>query len=333
MGTATHPAEPGFFADDGDLKTIPLWNRHDIGVTRVTRLSRQDLAGGLPEIRDAQACWWNGRQPIPPQGAYCGDSRSFQSHDGLITESQGNAEANAALAERAAGVKAVGANGTNQHSDGFDESDCVKPSSKGGNSATYRLAKLKRDYPDVAKRVEAGEFKTVAEAERAAGSWDRGRFAEPVQHVKPRYVGEGTASKGSKPSENLYPAVVILQAGTTMKALSLPSATGHSKLTLCARTAALGWYVILSYMPDEEGRPFMQNDQERVYLDDPEVRLQLVRFDDPLNPKRAWLETFDTSSIIRVKPEAPKPAEYLQGDWRKEEPQHRLKPNRIPRKT
>lgn len=39
----------------------------------------------------------------------------------------------------------------------------------GTNSSTYRLSKLKRDAPEIAKRVEAGEFKNVAEAERAAG--------------------------------------------------------------------------------------------------------------------------------------------------------------------
>jgi hypothetical protein len=43
------------------------------------------------------------------------------------------------------------------------------PSDQGGNSATYRLAKLKRDYPDIAQRIINGQFKTVADAERAAG--------------------------------------------------------------------------------------------------------------------------------------------------------------------
>ena len=37
-----------------------------------------------------------------------------------------------------------------------------------GNSSEYRISRLKRDYPEVAARVEAGEFKTVAAAERAA---------------------------------------------------------------------------------------------------------------------------------------------------------------------
>jgi len=38
-----------------------------------------------------------------------------------------------------------------------------------GNSTDYRTAKLKRDHPDVAKRLVDGEFKNVSEAERAAG--------------------------------------------------------------------------------------------------------------------------------------------------------------------
>ena len=39
----------------------------------------------------------------------------------------------------------------------------------GGNSSNYRIAKLKRDHPQIAERLEAGEFKSVSEAERAAG--------------------------------------------------------------------------------------------------------------------------------------------------------------------
>ena len=42
---------------------------------------------------------------------------------------------------------------------------------RGTNSAPYRLSKLKRDHPEVAKRVEAGEFKKVADAERAPAKW------------------------------------------------------------------------------------------------------------------------------------------------------------------
>lgn len=41
---------------------------------------------------------------------------------------------------------------------------------KGGTNSAYRLSVLKRNCPEVAKRVEAGEFKTVADAERAANA-------------------------------------------------------------------------------------------------------------------------------------------------------------------
>ena len=40
---------------------------------------------------------------------------------------------------------------------------------RGGTNSEYRIAKLKRDAPEFAERLQAGEFKTVREAERAAG--------------------------------------------------------------------------------------------------------------------------------------------------------------------
>ena len=39
----------------------------------------------------------------------------------------------------------------------------------GGNNTPYRLAKLKRDHPEIIERIQAGEFKNVREAERALG--------------------------------------------------------------------------------------------------------------------------------------------------------------------
>jgi hypothetical protein len=38
-----------------------------------------------------------------------------------------------------------------------------------GTSTAYRIAKLKRDAPEIVGRLAAGEFKTVRAAERAAG--------------------------------------------------------------------------------------------------------------------------------------------------------------------
>ena len=55
----------------------------------------------------------------------------------------------------------------------FDKSKNIKHDlarkDGGGTAAAYRIGLLKRDHPAVAARLEAGEFKNVAEAERAAG--------------------------------------------------------------------------------------------------------------------------------------------------------------------
>lgn len=52
-----------------------------------------------------------------------------------------------------------------------DKNENVKPTidHQGGNGQTYRIAKLKRDYPVIAQRLAQGEFRSVREAERAAG--------------------------------------------------------------------------------------------------------------------------------------------------------------------
>ncbi len=62
-----------------------------------------------------------------------------------------------------------------------------KPSKKRGSDYVSRL---KRDYPDISQRMERGEFKSVAEAAREAGifnrvktitvSSDKGRFANSL---------------------------------------------------------------------------------------------------------------------------------------------------------
>jgi len=50
-----------------------------------------------------------------------------------------------------------------------DKNENVNNSHDGGNGISYRLAKLKRDAPEIAERYLAGEFPNVREAERAAG--------------------------------------------------------------------------------------------------------------------------------------------------------------------
>lgn len=69
--------------------------------------------------------------------------------------------------ESEGGVAPLAKVGTNQHSGGGV--DNVKPSGSGGNSAAYIVAKLKRDAPEFAERLAAGEFRSARAAGIAAG--------------------------------------------------------------------------------------------------------------------------------------------------------------------
>jgi len=71
------------------------------------------------------------------------------------------------IVELAKNTGVLNANGVKSS---FDKIKNVRAAGeKGGNSAEYRIAKLKRDHPETAQRLMDGEFKNVAEAERAAG--------------------------------------------------------------------------------------------------------------------------------------------------------------------
>lgn len=43
-----------------------------------------------------------------------------------------------------------------------------EPKHQGGTSAAYKVKKLRRDHPEIAEKLENGEFKTVSEAERVS---------------------------------------------------------------------------------------------------------------------------------------------------------------------
>ena len=51
----------------------------------------------------------------------------------------------------------------------IDKTENIKLINEGGTSSAYRLGRIKRDHPELAERIIAGEFKSVSEAERAAG--------------------------------------------------------------------------------------------------------------------------------------------------------------------
>lgn len=77
--------------------------------------------------------------------------------------------------------------GTNQHTQGPDKTENVRPSAY-GNSKEYRLGVLKRDHQDIAERYASGEFRNVSEAERAAG------IREPKATVKRTLAQQAIAS-------------------------------------------------------------------------------------------------------------------------------------------
>jgi hypothetical protein len=66
-------------------------------------------------------------------------------------------------------VLALKPHGGDRKLDQADRNENVSLIDDYGNSATYRIAKLKRDAPEIAERLASGEFPNVREAERAAG--------------------------------------------------------------------------------------------------------------------------------------------------------------------
>ena len=69
------------------------------------------------------------------------------------------------VAEFAKEVEVLGEHGHNQV--GHDKTKNIMSSQ--GTGSKYRIAKLKRDHPDIAQRLMDGEFKSVSAAEREAG--------------------------------------------------------------------------------------------------------------------------------------------------------------------
>jgi hypothetical protein len=64
-------------------------------------------------------------------------------------------------------VPTLNPNGTNQHTDIERGFDIIKPSSKGGTSAEYLAARIKRDAPEIAARIDS--FPSIRAAAKAAG--------------------------------------------------------------------------------------------------------------------------------------------------------------------
>ena len=71
--------------------------------------------------------------------------------------------------------------GSNQHEeeDITNSENVMSSPVQQGNAVSYRIRKLRRDHPEIAARLDAGEFKSVAAAERVA----EGLEAEPPRKV------------------------------------------------------------------------------------------------------------------------------------------------------
>jgi hypothetical protein len=121
----------------------------------------------IHDIED-QRVW----EKVPPEKPYGSLEAMFKAELGVTPD-----EADTSIRERAVattkGVNALQGHGANQHGvggvDNIKSTSGATPSKKGGTSAAYLAARLKRDAPEVATRLEAGEFRSVYAAAVEAG--------------------------------------------------------------------------------------------------------------------------------------------------------------------
>lgn len=83
-----------------------------------------------------------------------------QGQTGLVT---------VAMAEKVAEVQALHANGGDRRSEQFQCDNCHTEKTQRGNSAQYRIARLKRDHSAIAEALARGEYPSVHAAAKAAG--------------------------------------------------------------------------------------------------------------------------------------------------------------------
>jgi hypothetical protein len=99
-------------------------------------------------------------------------------HRGPISERKAQADA---VATREVAREGPGAPEGNRNAakDNGDKSENHNHCFERGTSATYRIRKLRRDCPEAAQKLERGEFKSVAAAER----WARGEEPHPPRKL------------------------------------------------------------------------------------------------------------------------------------------------------
>jgi pilus assembly protein Flp/PilA len=85
--------------------------------------------------------------------------------------------------------EALGKHGTNQHGEDITKTETVMFSRQGeGNRASYRIRRLRRDHPDVARRLDAGEFRSGAAAGRRGVAHGPLRVVRLLRRLKRRSI-------------------------------------------------------------------------------------------------------------------------------------------------
>ena len=107
--------------------------------------------------------------PFPSLRAFCTADPPFGlGYDAEVLDAIQAETRQMLLGEKVAEIQALQKHGTNQYTEsGVDNVNSY--SKKGGNASSYRIARLKRDYPEVAEGLARGEYRSVYAAAKAAG--------------------------------------------------------------------------------------------------------------------------------------------------------------------
>ena len=144
---------------------IELRHMWEDGTTQLQRFQRyltlMERERGYQQLDDAFG------HPFPTMRAFCiappphGVGFDTKLLDAFAAETR-----EMTVGEKVAEVQALREHGTNQHSERGHDDDKVHLY---GTSARYRIARLKRDHPEIAEALARGEYRSVHAAAKAAG--------------------------------------------------------------------------------------------------------------------------------------------------------------------
>jgi hypothetical protein len=181
-----------------------MW--HD-GTTQLHRFQRyltlMERERGYQQLDDVFG------HPFPTMRAFCvAPPPHGVGFDPAVLDALADETRQMTVGEIVAEVQALGEHGTNQYSN--QDLDTSKSSAK-GTTSRYRIARLKRDHPDIAEALARGEYRSVRAAAKAAGFV---RELSPLDYLR-RYWRKLSAEDRAKfLAEMLTPAERrLMQAG------------------------------------------------------------------------------------------------------------------------